>query len=143
MKTKYELTEIAYTMLIKRLCEHEQFSDAFVLLTEMRSRDKPIKPHLRTMLPFFGHKLEPDMFRKLCEIIVTIGLIPTFEMFEKMLVTTQKNDMLPHEYAKIFLWIQSYYDAIPEGLCNVIADRIRRNPISVIFLLTVNCFIYN
>jgi pentatricopeptide repeat protein len=132
MKTHYELTEIAYTMLIKRLCECEQFTDAFVLLTEMSLREKPIKPHLRTILPFFGKKLEPDMFRNLCQIIVSNGLIPTFDMFGKMLITSQKNDMLPHEYAKIFEWIQSYYDAVPDTLCEVISNRIHRNPIPVV-----------
>lgn len=131
MKTNYELTEIAYTMLIKRLCEHEQFSDAFSLLIEMSSLKKPIKPHLRTLSSFFGAKLEQEMFHKLCDIIVSNGLIPTFDMFGKMLITTQKNDMLPHEYSKIFVWIQSYYNAIPKSLCDVISERINRNSIPV------------
>lgn len=113
IKLRNQVTENSYTSMIKSLCEHGQFNDGITLLNEMI--EAKIDPHLRTFLPFFSEHLSADIFNQLIVLITKFNLVPTFEMFGKMIRCSKDIGPVDTEWFKYMLgWINERYNSVPE-----------------------------
>ena len=122
------LNENIYTSVIKCLCDYGRMDEAFLTYQNMKKRG--IIPHLRTFNGFFNDSLSYDLFGKLCVEIMNYKLIPSLDMFSKMiectrtLSRTDDEEIIGEEieekieednrdpFSLVIDWISVFYDAV-------------------------------
>src|SRR5690606_12312223 len=85
LKETKRVNENIYTASVRSLCVSGEYEKAYSLYQDMLSDN--IKPHLRTFACFFGqnHNLQYEFFDKICLEIMRHKMIPTLDIFAKMI----------------------------------------------------------
>lgn len=126
-KCPQKIEESGYTAVIKSFCQCENYQKGFEILEDM-IRNKKIKPHIRTFLPFFGGKITFEFYNNVLNYIVNPQpyltecepLLPTCELFSSMIQSV--SHFQNFDYTPLVRWISTFYETLDENLAKSFAS---------------------